>query len=214
MRFKANRGRVQSLVPCIQCLRNLNYYNTEIMNLLHISVCGFYRILNPDYATNCRAAAKNWSDKNKDKVAEIGRNWVAKNPEKQRQRTTEWRKKNPHKAAIYERKQLLKPQRRLAQNMRRRLRGLLAGNAKQSATKLVGCSWQEFMAHIESKMTEGMTWANYGVRGWHLDHIFPASKADLSIPEEAQRIFHYTNIQPMWGEENIRKHNKLNYVKA
>ena len=53
-----------------------------------------------------------------------------------------------------------------------------------------------------------MNWDNYGV--WHLDHIIPCARFDLSDPEQQKICFHYTNLQPMWGEDNMRKGAKLN----
>lgn len=48
-----------------------------------------------------------------------------------------------------------------------------------------------------------MTWQNYGQ--WHVDHIRPCASFDLSKPEEQRACFHYANLQPLWGEENLRK---------
>ena len=52
-----------------------------------------------------------------------------------------------------------------------------------------------------------MSWNNYGK--WHVDHIRPCIDFDLSKPEEQQKCFHYTNLQPLWAEENMRKHYKF-----
>jgi hypothetical protein len=73
-------------------------------------------------------------------------------------------------------------------------------------TKLLGCSWAELKAHIEAKFTEGMTWENHGE--WHNDHIRPLASFDLTNPFELAQAFHYTNLQPLWGLDNIRKGKK------
>ena len=54
-----------------------------------------------------------------------------------------------------------------------------------------------------------MTWQNHTVTGWHIDHIMPCSNFDLSKPEQQKECFHYTNLQPLWYDENIRKSNKV-----
>jgi len=54
----------------------------------------------------------------------------------------------------------------------------------------------------------GMTWDNYGYYGWHIDHKVPCSNFDLSKPEEQYKCFHYTNLQPLWAEENLIKGGK------
>ena len=76
------------------------------------------------------------------------------------------------------------------------------GFTKSSKTaQLLGCSYQEFKAHLESQFTEGMTWENAGE--WHLDHILPVSCA--SNEEELIALQHYSNFQPMWGADNLSK---------
>ena len=52
-----------------------------------------------------------------------------------------------------------------------------------------------------------MSFDNYGK--WHLDHIYPVSLANTE--EEIIKLNHYTNFQPLWAEENIRKRNRLDY---
>ena len=53
-----------------------------------------------------------------------------------------------------------------------------------------------------------MTLENYGK--WHIDHIKPVTRFDLTKPNELEKCFHYSNLQPMWAEENIKKGNKYN----
>lgn len=60
---------------------------------------------------------------------------------------------------------------------------------------------------LEQQFTEGMTWENYGE--WHVDHIRPCVSFDLSIPEQQQECFHYTNLQPLWAKDNLQKSDKI-----
>jgi hypothetical protein len=73
---------------------------------------------------------------------------------------------------------------------------------------LVGCGKEELRMTIESKFKDGMGWHNYGrsaVNGWEIDHIIPCTAFDLTKPEEQRKCFHYSNLQPMWKDENIVK---------
>jgi hypothetical protein len=71
--------------------------------------------------------------------------------------------------------------------------------------QLLGCSIEEFRIYIESQFKLGMNWGNYGRNGWHLDHIIPCAYFDLSDINQQKKCFHYTNFQPLWESENIKK---------
>lgn len=99
------------------------------------------------------------------------------------------------------------PHLRVVENIRRRTRAVLSGHNKSQATMdLVGVSRDDLMKHLESMFLEGMNWENYGE--WHIDHIRPCSSFDLSDPKQQKICFHYTNLQPMWAEDNLRKAKK------
>jgi hypothetical protein len=94
--------------------------------------------------------------------------------------------------------------------MRARLRkALLAQNAIKSKKTIeyIGCSIEKLRGYLEAKFTDGMTWENQG--SWHVDHIMPLSSFDLTKEYEIHRACHYTNLQPLWAKENIRKGAKI-----
>jgi hypothetical protein len=72
---------------------------------------------------------------------------------------------------------------------------------------ILGCTYEELVGHLESKFDSGMSWSNRGQ--WHIDHIIPMSSA--KNVEEVKNLAHYTNLQPLWGPDNISKGNKLLY---
>ena len=78
----------------------------------------------------------------------------------------------------------------------------------QKFDKLLGCTVKDLKIYLEKRFRPGMTWNNHGLYGWHIDHIKPVSKFDLLDLEEQRRAFHYTNLQPLWALDNIRKSNK------
>jgi hypothetical protein len=81
------------------------------------------------------------------------------------------------------------------------------GISKSKRTmKLLGCTVEELWKHLESKFQPGMTKENYGK--WHVDHIRPCASFDLTDPEQQSICFHYTNLQPLWAKDNIRKGSK------
>jgi hypothetical protein len=99
---------------------------------------------------------------------------------------------------------------RLSRVFRVRVREALAGRCKHfNTSELIGCSVEELKKHIESQFEPGMTWKNHTFRGWHLDHRIPCASFDLSIPEQQKQCFHYSNLQPLWAGDNLRKWAKV-----
>lgn len=71
--------------------------------------------------------------------------------------------------------------------------------------QLVGCSVTDLKKHLEKQFQPGMSWDNWGNDGWHIDHIRPCSSFDLTDPAEQVKCFHYTNMQPLWATDNLKK---------
>lgn len=71
--------------------------------------------------------------------------------------------------------------------------------------QLLGADYKTVKKYIEGLFKDGMTWENHGK--WHIDHIVPLASAKTE--EEIKKLFHYTNLQPLWAEENLKKHDKM-----
>jgi 5-methylcytosine-specific restriction endonuclease McrA len=52
-----------------------------------------------------------------------------------------------------------------------------------------------------------MTWENWGVYTWHIDHIIPLSSAKTD--EEVYLLWHYSNLRPLSAQENLKKGKKF-----
>ena len=97
---------------------------------------------------------------------------------------------------------------RLTCRLRARLYAALRNMQKKgSAIKDLGCTLPELKRWLESNFKDGMTWENYGE--WHIDHIIPLSRVDLTREEHLRKVCHYTNLQPLWATENLAKGNKI-----
>jgi hypothetical protein len=88
-----------------------------------------------------------------------------------------------------------------------RIAKVIKGEKKSTSAEYLGCSIIEFQNHIESKWQKGMSWSNNTIHGWHIDHIIPLSSAKTE--EDIIKLCHYTNLQPLWAEENLKKSNKI-----
>jgi hypothetical protein len=95
---------------------------------------------------------------------------------------------------------------RLRITMRNRLRFAIKSNQKKgSAIRDLGCTIPELRVHLEKQFQNGMTWDNWAVDGWHIDHKIPLTFFDLTIRGQLLKAVHYTNLQPMWAGENLSK---------
>ena len=160
------------------------------------------------YAENpekVRAENAKWRAENPEKAKQDSAKWRAENPEKKKALDAKWRAENPEKVKKTNAKWRAKdPLIRLQQNMRsscsRVVKQLSLGKKPMSTFKWIGCSPEEFKARLESLFTEGMTWQNYGE--WHVDHIRPICSFTA---EEWEQVNHYTNLRPLWAEDNLTK---------
>ncbi len=145
--------------------------------------------------------------------AKYAKKWKSNNMEHRRNYIKNYELNNKEKLLGYRRKWQKKrllndPGFKLRRNLRRRIWGALKQNIKSDFTmKLIGCSIDQLKLYLEKKFEDGMDWNNYGV--WHVDHIIGCANFDLSQPEQQQICFHYTNLQPMWGEKNMQKGARL-----
>ncbi len=158
---------------------------------------------------------KEWRNNNLDKISINKKEYYNKNKELILQKKKDHYLKNKSKIIEQKRQYGVKRRKvdhifRLKNNLRRRLTSALKAKGLRKSSKtqrLVGCSVLELKAHLESLFKPGMTWENYGT--WHVDHIIPISSFDLNDEAELLKACHYTNLQPLWAEENIRKSDDL-----
>jgi hypothetical protein len=96
--------------------------------------------------------------------------------------------------------------------LRVRLWNALKAKGKSKRTKdLLGCSVSDLKRYLESLFQNGMSWDNYG--DWHIDHVRPCASFDLSDPEQQKRCFHYSNLQPLWALDNLKKSSRVEFFK-
>ena len=172
--------------------------------------------------------SKDYAQKNKEKIKEVKRIYRENNSEKLKVTEKRCRDRKPeqYKQASRLWKQNNKEKRNARQSLyiaektkkdpvfklRRNLVSLIGCcfknngyNKNSRTTQILGCSIEFFKNYIEQRFKNGMTWENR--TAWHLDHIIPISSAKTE--EETIRLNHYTNFQPLWAAENIKKGNRL-----
>ena len=95
--------------------------------------------------------------------------------------------------------------------MRGRVRDALKrDNAKKSdhTMTMVGCTIAELYKYLEDQFVDGMSWENRSE--WHIDHRRPCASFNLLDVEQQRMCFHYTNLQPLWSNDNLCKSDKYN----
>ena len=158
---------------------------------------------------------REYYEENKEELCQKGKEYRENNPEKIKEYQAEYKEANREelskKNMDYKRKRLAEdPLFKLIDGLRSRILLAIKSQAGEKAAKsmeLLGCSVQHVRDHLESQFTEGMTWENRGE--WHIDHIRPCASFDLTDPEEQKKCFHWTNLQPLWALDNIRKGAKF-----
>lgn len=172
---------------------------------------------------NCiknRPKRKAYYQNNKEKIKESKKRYYIKNKDRLYEK---------HKAYLSINKESLKKKRRewerdqSKNNPQYKLRKVLATRVRNSfknqsiikeikTMDLLGCTIEEFKLHMEKQFKKGMTWNNYGVHGWHIDHRVPCVSFDLTKESEQKACFHFTNLQPLWAFDNLSKGAKQIYL--
>lgn len=160
---------------------------------------------------SCKAKyGREYRAANKERAAKSAGDYYAKNKEKIAAKKALYRAKNREKIRTARRAYLEKRRKedagfRLRGNLSSRLHNVLKSTYKYATTAMLGCTKTELMDHLESMFDGDMTWENYGLGGWEVDHIKPLAKFDLTDEEQLKQACHYTNLQPLWAFDNRSK---------
>jgi hypothetical protein len=158
---------------------------------------------------------KVWREDNKDEIKIRQKNYNEANKERIKLKNKAYHQANKEKIKIQHNNYTINRlktdiQFKLSYNLRNRLRSAINRNQKiGSAVRDLGCTIDELKIYLESKFLSGMSWDNWSVEGWHIDHIKPLSSFDLTDRQQLLEACHYTNLQPLWAKDNLVKNDKL-----
>jgi hypothetical protein len=164
---------------------------------------------------------KRYYEENKEEISIKSKEYYEENREQLSEYYKKYREENKIKSKEYREKNKEK----LYENFKNRLKSDIifkisfisrnmigrsfrrAGYSKKSKTQdIIGCSFEEFKLHLESKFEDWMNWENRGLYngelnyGWDVDHIIPLSSAKTE--EDLIKLNHYTNLQPLCSKIN------------
>lgn len=149
-----------------------------------------------------RVHHNNWVDKNRDRVYEINRKWRESNRDVYLKRRNENEKTRRNEDPLY----------KLSQNIRYLIscsfrRGKVNFRKAKKTEEILGCSIDFFIDYILSLCPEDVTCKDFGRYGYHIDHKIPVSSA--KTVDDIITLNHYTNLQPLFHTDNLRKSNKI-----
>ena len=96
---------------------------------------------------------------------------------------------------------------RLAEVIRSKVHKMLRGTPT-SYRDLLGMDFDAFKDWMAFQFDGDMSWDNYGTV-WHIDHVLPMSRFDLTDPTNRAICFAWTNLQPLRVSENRQKSNTI-----
>jgi len=157
---------------------------------------------------------KEYREKNKEKLKEYIINWRVENVDKFQSGRKNYYKKNKEEVVRknYEyckKRKAIDPLYKLSRGIRSLILISFKSNfttKSKKTTEILDCSFEEFKLHLESQFDDKMNWENQGTY-WHMDHIIPISSAETE--EDVYRLNHYTNFQPLYWLDNLKKSNKI-----
>ena len=171
--------------------------------------------------------SRRYRQENAERIAENNRRYYQKNAEKLDEKSRRYRQENAERIAEYEKQYRKKNAEKFAEHNKRyqkkriktdslfkfkcNVRVLILGSFKRNRTKkwrkqtkteqLLGCTIEQLHEHLAKQFLPGMSLENHGE--WHIDHIIPLASAKTQ--QDIERLCHYTNLQPLWAEDNIKK---------
>lgn len=183
-------GKFQVTAECKQCLIK---YQKEYRKNNKDKISERAKLSRIENKIKIRGQRKKRYIKNRDKILDNHKKWYQKNKSKNNEYHKQYIKHKRQNDILF----------RIKCSLRARLHNFV--NKKNKTTlEYLGLSLDEYKTYLSKMFDNDMTWDNYGQ--WHIDHIVPLSSAKNE--EELIKLFHYTNTQPLWAEDNLRKSNK------
>jgi hypothetical protein len=179
----------------------------ELKSLEEFSKCKSFKDGKQNICKLCKSTIdKNYKTLNPQYNKISGKKWRDSNPNYQ----IDYFKSKPYYWANYSQLRLKQPQFKIKHNIsnliRNTFKSACRGEYKKSkrTEEILGCTLEEFINHLQSQFTKGMTLENHGE--WEMDHIIPISSAKTE--DGIIKLNHHSNYQPLWKEDNRKKSNK------
>lgn len=189
------------------------WYPADVFQEKYARVQAYFKEYQAKNKDTKKAYLATYYQQNKAKIDAASNAWAKQNRPQSRVFKKKWADQNKGhintwRAARARERRKTDPLYALREVCRTRIRHAFENRGMKRRSKIaatIGCTWEEFKAHIEKQFKPGMTWENRCL--WELDHIIPISSANTE--EEIRKLSHFLNIQPLWKEENREKRDKM-----
>lgn len=177
---------------CKKCQSIYHQQNKQHFNKLH-------KIWISTHKTEIRDYTKQYNSKHKDHQKIIKKQWHNDHKIERNLRMKQRRKKDP----VF----------RIIHDTRIRCRNILQTHYEyQHTIDILGCSGVEYSTTIQSQFYNNMTWETQGkgYTTWQIHHICPIEFFNPNDPIEQKQAWHYSNTKPLWYEDHVEEHRKIN----
>ena len=178
----------------------------------NMSIKNYQKKYHEEHKEELKIYSKKYREEHKEEIVIRNKKYNDKHKEEKKLYDKKYHQSHKKERKIYRKKYQIKRRKtdtrfKIAGNLRNRVYNAIKRNTKSLSTMLlIGCEMDYLLFHLQSQFTKGMNWDNYGK--WHIDHIKPCCKFDLSKESEQKKCFNYKNLQPLWAEDNLAKSAK------
>jgi hypothetical protein len=180
-------------------------YRQENKNKIKKYYKEYYKEYHKQYYQENKERVKQYQQEKKDIIKQYNKQYYQENKEQKKQYQQENRQKINE---YFKNRRIENPLFKLSTNLRNRTSKAFKNKGYSKNTKtqeMLGVDFEIVKVHIERQFKNGMNWDNYGE--WHIDHIIPLASANTE--EELFNLCRYTNLQPLWAEDNLSKGCKI-----
>jgi len=153
---------------------------------------------------------------NKDKIDENNKKYRQENTDKIKEQKREFYQQNKFKIQeCVMRKRQDTPKLKVCHNISNSMnKSLRLGKSGRHWEDIVGYNLDKLMQRLEVNFKPGMSWDNYGLYGWHIDHKKPVSWFNFIScnDKEFKHCYMLCNLQPLWASENLAKNKRFKGV--
>jgi len=159
---------------------------------------------NKQWRQDHREQTKQYNQEHREQTKQYNKQYNQDHKEEKKQYNKQWSKNRYQIDIMYRLNRIIRSA--IKQSLKK---NSLSKNHRPWET-LVGFTIQELKLHLEKQFDSNMNWNNHGTY-WHLDHIIPLSSLKFSSvnDENFKFLWCLTNLQPLFGPENISKSNKF-----